>query len=530
MLLGSCGKWYENKQHPDLPKAQSLTEKALGIAQSRQVWELAYDWQWQLGRIYKAEAEGNPQRQKKYYTKAIKAYDAAVKSVEYLRGELLSAQREVQFTFRDSVEDVYREYIALQLSEPVQKMDISKIATQTPQELIASLQLAELENFLECSLASLRGNEENEATEENKQSIADVKAPSTAIVYPIILEDGIKILLKLPSQKDVEVYPKAGSIYVENNKVDAKDINLTLKKLRYNLEQPFFSNEGRATSHLVYEWVIAPIKDALDKAGDIDTLVFVLDDALRNVPMSALLDQNSRYLVEDYAIAVSLGDWEVSEPKSNDISSALLAYISDDPKLDKNDDFGPLEFTKKEVEQVGKILEGSQISVEKLENRAFTKERLETEINSSSYDLVHLATHGQFGSSREDTFLITAKEVEGHEKADINDLDGLLKSGNSSQIDLLVLSACETAEGDDREVLGIAGIAVQAHARSTLATLWSVDDSYSAKFAKQFYGAWENEKTDHKTQVKALQEAQVKQIKSYSPSDWSPYILVRDWR
>ena len=95
---------------------------------------------------------------------------------------------------------------------------------------------------------------------------------------------------------------------------------------------------------------------------------------------------------------------------------------------------------------------------------------------------------------------------------------------------MLILSACETGEGDDREVLGIAGLAAQSGIRSTLASLWSIDDSSTAELMKQFYKGL----TSGLTKAEALQQAQLylldKYPGAYKPSHWAPYILVGDWR
>jgi CHAT domain-containing protein len=53
-------------------------------------------------------------------------------------------------------------------------------------------------------------------------------------------------------------------------------------------------------------------------------------------------------------------------------------------------------------------------------------------------------------------------------------------------LELLTLSACETAAGDDRAALGLAGIAIKAGARSALATLWNINDEASVDLVVDF--------------------------------------------
>ena len=89
-------------------------------------------------------------------------------------------------------------------------------------------------------------------------------------------------------------------------------------------------------------------------------------------------------------------------------------------------------------------------------------------------------------------------------------MDNLLqveKENQSIPIELLVLSACQTAVGDNRSTLGLAGVAVRAGARSTLATLWSVDDKSTAELMSKFYYQLIN--TDGINKAEALQKVQI---------------------
>jgi len=117
---------------------------------------------------------------------------------------------------------------------------------------------------------------------------------------------------------------------------------------------------------------------------------------------------------------------------------------------------------------------------------------------------VHLATHGQFSSSAKDTFVLAWDSP-----INVKQLDDLLRGrelGDRSPIELLVLSACQTAVGDRRATLGLAGMAVRSGARSTLATLWSVDDQSTALLMVKFY---QNLTQPGLTKAEALRRAQL---------------------
>ena len=95
-------------------------------------------------------------------------------------------------------------------------------------------------------------------------------------------------------------------------------------------------------------------------------------------------------------------------------------------------------------------------------------------------------------------------------------------------LELLVLSACQTAAGDERAALGLAGVALQAGARSAVATLWSVNDEAAARIIQRFYA----ELAAGASRAKALQRAQQSLIETTAfrhPAYWSPFLLISSW-
>src|SRR5690606_23254109 len=102
------------------------------------------------------------------------------------------------------------------------------------------------------------------------------------------------------------------------------------------------------------------------------------------------------------------------------------------------------------------------------------------------FSVVHIASHGQFTSDPRESFLLT---FDG--RLNINGLERLIEPSRfrDRPVELLTLSACTTAAGDDRAALGLAGIAVKAGARSALASLWFINDEASAELVAGFYDA-----------------------------------------
>ncbi len=111
---------------------------------------------------------------------------------------------------------------------------------------------------------------------------------------------------------------------------------------------------------------------------------------------------------------------------------------------------------------------------------------------------------------------------------DVGRLIQASRTHDINPIELLVLSACSTAQGDNRAVLGLAGIAVQAGTRSVVSTLWEAQDLPTTQLMVQFYQALLNPQT---TRAQALRQAQLQLIEQgYStPYIWASYILVGNW-
>jgi CHAT domain-containing protein len=501
--LGHLGELYEHTQQ--WANAQDLTQQALVLAQGINALDIAYRWQWQLGRLL--QAQGDTQ-------KAIAAYDESVQSLQTLRYDLVAINPDVQFSFQEEVEPVYRELVSLLLqsngTQPSQQNLLK--ARQT----IESLQLAELNNFFRA--ACLDANRQVD-------QIVDEQDQTAAVIYPIILRDAfggklydhasqtqsdhrLEVIIKLPQQP----------LRHHTIEISQTEFETTLEQLQQNLIEPDTFTEVQALSQKVYEWLVRPQLTALN-ASDIKTLVFVLDGSLRNIPMAALYDaQRQQYLIEQYSIALAPGLQLIDpQPLQRQRLQALTAGLSQ-PRYG----FQGLSYVESEIEQIT-----SEISSRVLLNQDFTSQALQKQVNSQSFPIVHLATHGQFSSNIEQTFVLAWDKP-----INVNELNDLLRTrtrNSSSAIELLVLSACETATGDKRAALGIAGIAVRAGVRSTLASLWSIDDQSTALLMSQFYAELASSQVNKATALRQAQLSLLKDPNYAHPIYWSAYVLVGNW-
>jgi CHAT domain-containing protein len=165
-------------------------------------------------------------------------------------------------------------------------------------------------------------------------------------------------------------------------------------------------------------------------------------------------------------------------------------------------------------------------------NEQFTRRSLEQELKQAVYPIIHIATHGHFGTIPEDSFLVTGN----NQKITITQLESDIRrfSGGSEPVELLALTACQTGIGDDRATLGMAGMTVQAGVRSALASLWYVDDAFTQELVAKFYDNLRSSFEDSATlspmsKAEALQEAQkalINQNKKIHPAQWAPFILI----
>ncbi|BBD67883.1 hypothetical protein NIES4072_48150 [Nostoc commune NIES-4072] len=516
---GSLGELYEKTgQFSD---AQELTEKALFTAQSINASDIAYQWQWQLGRILKKKGD---------IKGAIASYNVAYKTLQSLRGDLVALNPDVQFSFRENIEPVYRELVELLLrspqsssaSVPFEKLDQGNASLlkanvnaslRSPQEgsnqdnlklardVIESLQLAELDNFFRS--ACLNPTQELDP-------VVDKKDQRAAVIYPIILPDRLDVILKLPNQ-DLRHYK---TVIAQN------DVENIIAELRKNLLNVTATARVRQQSQQIYDWLIRPAQTELVKSG-IKTLVFVLDGELRNIPMAVLYDkQQKQYLVEKYAIALTPG-LQLLDPKPlRQVQlNALTAGVSEKRPVEGKE-FPELENVPRELKEIKSEVPKS----EELLNQEFTQTNLQNKLQKVSFSVVHLATHGEFSSDAEKTFILTWDKL-----VKVKEFDNLLRVGDKNRfsgIELLVLSACQTAEGDKRAALGLAGIAIRAGVRSTLATLWSIDDRSTADVMSEFYGKLKA----GTNKAEALQSAQLAVFaKEKAPYFWAPYVLVGNW-
>jgi CHAT domain-containing protein len=488
--IGSLGSLYG--MTGQYREARILTQQALVIAENLPAPDLAYRLDWQLGKLIVANRPSDRDLEV-----ATSAYRQAINHLKSLRNDLNAIDADLQFSFRDSVEPVYREYVNLLLRDG---QEIPEANLANARDLIESLQVAELENFL------------RQGCLDTYTVKLDQIDRSAAVIYPIILPDRVATISSIPG-KPLRYYSR---------KIAAATVEEIVVGLQTKIQDPNFNSQQerafKQQSQQIYDLLLAPLAADL-AAAKTKTLVFVLDGAFRNIPMSILYDGN-KYLVERYNLALTPGLQLVPPQDVTDRSQirALLGGISK-----SSQGFSALPNAKAEIDSIGRILPH-----QKLVDEQFKSGVVSTNLVASNAPIVHFATHGQFSSKAEDTYILTWDN-----RLNLDQFSNLLKDrGNRSgnAIELLVLSACQTAAGDNRATLGLAGVAIRARAKSTIASLWSVSDEATQELMVNLYQNLASKNLSKGESLRQAQQTLLQNPKYRSPYFWAPFILVGNWQ
>jgi len=427
--LGYKGELYEAERKYD--DALTLTRNAVLLAQSLKSPDLLYRWEWQTGRLLHAKHDDEA---------AIAAYRRAVETLQSIRHDvaLRYGNPNAHSSFRDVAGAMYFQLADLLL----QRADSAADAADLDKTLLEARDCAEL-----LKSAELEDYFQDECVNLLKSKVTKIETVSgtAAVVYIIPLADRTEMLVNLPS----------GLHRVKSPATDA-ELTTVAHEFRVNLEKRT-TYEYLDQAKQLYDWLIKPLAPLL-ASTKVDTLVFIPDGALRNIPMGALND-GQKYLIEKYAVAVTPG-LTLMEPRpfKKENVEMVANGLSDGVQ-----GFAPLRYVPQELGSLKTLFGGTELM-----NSQFVRTNVEKEFGQQSYSIVHIASHGHFDSDAKKTFLLTYDS-----KLTLDELEQLIRPSQlrDKPVELLTLSACQTAAGDDRAALGLAGVAIKAGARSALATL-----------------------------------------------------------
>ena len=485
---GYLGKLYEDERR--YAEALDVTQQAILMGQQAAAPEALYRWQWQAGRLLKGL--GRPKE-------AIDAYRQAIVAVQSIRPEVSAALAEDQpdASFRETVGAVYFELADLLLrgSERDADPQHQEAVLREARDTVELFKVAELQDYFQDDCV--------QAARSHATGLEQV-SKTAAVIYPIMLQDRLEILVSLPSGMVRKTVP-----------VGAEALTEEIRAFRDFLEKRS-TREYLSHAKKLYGWLIQPIEPLWADAG-IDTLVIVPDGALRTIPLAALHD-GTQFLIKKYAVATTPGV-TLTDPRPLDRKGIKLLSVGITEAVQ---DFPALPHVSRELETIQRLYGGTSLL-----NKQFMMSRLEEELKAHPYSVMHIASHGQFQSDSNETFLLA---YDGKLTMDrLAEYVGMLRF-REEPLALITLSACETAAGDDRAALGLAGVAIKAGARSALASLWFLDDQASSQLVTEFYQQLHDDSVA--STAMALQRAQIKFLEhpEYNhPAYWAAFLLLNNW-
>ncbi len=483
LALGGLGHLHERTGQ--LEQAFRFTEQALFQAQQASAPDISFRWEWQQARIDRGLGRDDA---------ALASFRRAVSTLQSVRQDIPVDYRAGKSSFQDTFGPLYTQFADLLLRRAGRDPAHAATLLREAREMLEGLKKAELQDYFRDScIANL---------EARRRGIETV-APDTAVVYPVILPDRLELLVSVGEDLRQVVVP------------------ITEARLRVEVEQFRLLLERRSTNEFLipaqrlYNLIVRPM-DAMLAGRGVGTLVIVPDGVLRTVPFAALHD-GARFLIERYALATVPGLRLVDpQPLAPGTPRMLAMGLSQ-----SRQGFPALPDVALELADVHR-LEGGTI----LLNSAFLRSRFARDMRSVDYSVVHIASHGQFGSDPSRSFVLA---YDG--RLNLDDLENSIKLARFRDpgLELLVLSACQTAAGDDRAALGLAGLALKAGARSALATLWSVSDQASGPLVVDFYRKLQNGAASKAHALQTAQRSMLADPLLSHPAYWAPFMLIGNW-
>lgn len=465
-------------------EALSLARRAVFAAQQARADESLYRWSWQAARLLEKAGEREA---------ALAAYRRSLQSLQAVRQDLILELRAARRSWRDTAGPLFLEYADLLLRR-APGATVPQAQLVEARNTVEQLKAVELEDYFqdECVAGQLA-----------KQKDIDAIEPRTAVLYPVVLPDRLEMLVGL-----------SGGIRQVTLPIRAETLTKEAQGFRQFLERRN-TNQFRPFARRLYEALFAPLEPMLKEAG-VDTIVFIPDGPLRGMPVAALYDGNG-FLVERYAFATAPG-LTLVEPQALVARQNLQILVNGITESVQS--FPALPFVDHEMKQLQALFTGGRF----LRDAQFRLPSFEQEVRGKNYSIVHIASHGEFDSDPKKSFVLT---YDG--RLSMDNLEQVMKIARfrDEPVELLTLSACRTAAGDERASLGLAGVAVKAGARSALATLWYVNDEASSLLVADFY-----RRLPTLSKAKALQQAQLETLadaRFRHPGYWAPFLLIGNW-
>jgi CHAT domain-containing protein len=528
--LDALAALYENQQRPS--EALQLSREALALLpqlppalQS----DLRVQLEWRMARLQAAQSPA-----------ALAAYQRAVAQLEAVRIDWPLQTIDGRSSYEALFQPLYMGLVdGLLRAAAAAPPEAQQALLRRARDALEQLRQAELQDYLgdRCEVDAVKAGSSTELP------------AGSAVIYPLLFADRVELLVE--DRQGLAALPSS---------VSPAAVREAALRLASRLRERAAGFQSQA--QILHGALLQPLHAWLTQRG-IDTLVWVNDGPLRLVPMGALHD-GSQYAIERYAVVNALGmsmtntaaprrlqgsrpqalvagagrfgpvvDKLAQEAWAQPLRRQLLGAVADTPgatrslQAERLRDALELPGVSQEVEALGQLLPSRA-----LQDAGFTVQRFSGQVQQGNYRVVHIASHGVFGGSAASSYLLAYDDL-----LTLGGLQDLLLSDTTRRqpIELLTLSACQTAEGNDRAPLGIAGAAIKARARAVLGTLWPVDDEATVLLMQGFYRGWTQAGDGARsapTKGQALRDAQralLAKPATRHPYYWAPFALIGNW-
>jgi CHAT domain-containing protein len=316
--------------------------------------------------------------------------------------------------------------------------------------------------------------------------------------------------IKLASQTMIQIGQSSPSTQDLNNpnvtfkkipNTPLKKVTQTAEDFRRQVSDPvdFNSTSYLASAQQLYQWIIAPLAEELEQKK-VDTLVFAMDSGLRSLPVAALHD-GQQFLVEKYNLAL-IPSFSLTDTRYAPIQGKQILGMGITKAVEGQSALPSVAIEIPTLTQT--IWQG-----EAYLDPAATLSNLKKLTQQQKFDIIHLATHAEFKSGDIDRSYIQLWDGKLTLK-DIREVGRQSKWNGNPTVELLVLSACQTALGDIDAELGFTGLAIQSGVKSALGSLWYVSDEGTLGLMTEFYQRLKTAPI----KSAALRQAQMAMIKS----------------
>jgi CHAT domain-containing protein len=295
--------------------------------------------------------------------------------------------------------------------------------------------------------------------------------------FPFTLIASLQPHLKLTQQSNPPA-TEGKVIYRLVPEAKAAEVKRVVKRLRKEITDPSKTETTsyRDSAKTLYDWIITPLKPDLD-THNIESLVFSLDKGYRAMPVAALYD-GQKFLVEQYSLAL-IPSFSLTDTRYQALQGSKMLGMGITQSTGGQ---SPLPSVAIEVPTLTtQIWQGSGYL-----DQQSTVAQFKTLTQQERFSIIHLATHALFNPGKVNESYIQFWN-ERLTLPQLRDISLSQKWTSAPNIEMLVLSACQSALGSDNAELGFTGLAVQSGVKTAVGSLWSVSDEGSLGLMTEFY-------------------------------------------